>query len=76
MRLKDLLHLLQFIHGTPMLLIKILENLHLETFHCGVKCYITSLSRNYLTTLNSWLKLEECIRFSCSMQVDNKKEGD
>ena len=53
----------QFFHGTSKFLVKILESLHSETFHCGVKCYITSLSKNYMTTLDSWSKLEECIRF-------------
>ena len=53
----------QFFHGTSKFLVKILKNLHSETFHCGVKCYITSLSKNYMTTLDSWSKLEECIRF-------------
>ena len=53
----------QFFHGTLKFLVKILESLHSETFHCGVKCNITSLSKNYMTTLDSWLKLEECIRY-------------
>ena len=46
-----------------MFLVKILEKLRFETFHCGVKCYITSFSKNYMTALDSWSKLEECIRF-------------
>ena len=63
----------QFFHGTPMFLVKIFDNLCFETFHCGIKCYIFSLLKNYVTTIDSWSKLEECIRFFNSLEIDNQK---
>ena len=64
----------KFLKGIPLFVVKISENLRFETFHCGVKCYVATLSKNYLTTVDSWSKLEEIIRYLYSLEVDHKKE--
>ena len=56
----------------PSLLRKISESLKFETFHIGVKCYVTSLSKNRITKLDKWSKLEEALRFLHSKKLDNK----
>ena len=42
---------LKFLNGISLSVVKIFNNLRLEAFHCGAKCYITSLMRNYMTTV-------------------------
>ena len=49
------------------------NNLHLETFHYGVKGYISSLSKNRINTVDTWSKLEEIIWYLNSMAFDHKK---
>ena len=60
--------------GISMHLIKIFENLGFETYHCGVKCHIPSLSSNRITTVQSMSVLDEILRFLSSMPADNKKQ--
>ena len=54
---------MEFISGIPKFLIKISPSLKFETFHGGVKCFVTSLTANRITKLDSWSRLEEAIRF-------------
>lgn len=54
-------------------LIKIFEDLRFETYHFGIKCYISSLSRNRMTKLDSWSKVEEVVRYLSAMELNNKK---
>ena len=54
---------MEFISGIPKFLIKISPSLKFETFHGGVKCFVTSLSANRITKLDTWSRLEEAIRF-------------
>ena len=63
---------LEFCNGVPNFLIKISESLKFETFHLGVKCSVTSLSKNRITKLDKWSKLEEALRFLNSRDLDNK----
>ena len=69
----DILFLLSlsFFYGVPSFLLKISESLKFETFHIGVKCYVT-LSKNRITKLDKWSKLEEVLRFLHSKKLDNK----
>ena len=53
---------------------KIYDNLRFETFHFGVKCYISSLSKNYITLIDSRSKLEEYICFLHRKEIDHKKQ--
>ena len=62
------------INGTPVFLHIILENSRFETFHYGIKYSIISLSKKFMTTLDSWSKSEECISLLWSTQIDNKKD--
>ena len=54
-------------------MLRIYNNLHLETFHYGVKCYISSLSKNRINTVDTWSKLEEIICYSNPMGFHHKK---
>ena len=54
---------IEFICGIPKFLIKISPSLKFETFHGGVKCFITSLSTNRMSKLDRWSRLEEAVRF-------------
>lgn len=54
-------------------MLKIYNNLRFETFHYGVKCYISSLSKTRINTVDTWSKLEEIIRYLNSMAFDHKK---
>ena len=73
--IEDVVHLQSelFSGGVPMFLIKIHENLRFETFHFGIKCYIPSLSKNYITVLDTWSKLEECIRYLRTKEMDHQQ---
>ena len=65
---------LQFFNRVPLFVVKNSESLRFETFHFGVKCYVSTQSKNYLTIVDSWSKLEEIIRYLNSMEINNKKE--
>ena len=54
---------MEFICGIPKFLIKIYPSLKFETFHGGVKCFVTSLSANRIRKLDTWSRLEEAILF-------------
>ena len=47
---------LEFICGIPNFLIKIFPSLKFETFHGGVKCFVSSLSANRMTKLDQIMK--------------------
>ena len=47
--------------GIPLFMLRIYNNLYFETFHYEVKCYINSLFKNHIYTVDTWLKLEEII---------------
>ena len=63
-----------FAESLPMFLVKMSEDLKFQPYHTGVRCYIPSLSKNHITTLNSWSKLEETIRFLHTLQSKTKKQ--
>ena len=63
----------KFVDGIPIFMLRIYNNLHFETFHYGVKCYFSSLSKNHINTVDIWSKLEEIIRYLNSMAFDHKK---
>ena len=63
----------KFVDGIPLFMLRINNNLCFETFHCGGKCYISSLSKNCMNTVDTWSKLEEIIRYLNSMAFDHKK---
>ena len=64
-----------FVEGIPLFMVKIYENLQFDTFHCGVKCYVSTLSKNFVTTVKSWSILEEMIRLLNSLETGNKKRS-
>ena len=62
----------KFVDGIPLFTLRI-YNLRFETFHYKVKCYISSLFKNYINTVDTWSKLEEIIQYLNSMAFDHKK---
>ena len=57
-----------------MFLMKVSEDLTFQTYHAGVRCFVPFLSRNRLTIMDSWSKLEEGIHFLHCMPIENKKD--
>ena len=49
--------------GIPKYLIKIFPSLKFETFHGGVKCFVSSLTANRITKLDTWSRFEEAVRY-------------
>ena len=49
--------------GIPKFLIKVLPSLKFETFHGGVKCFVSSLTANRITKLDTWSRFDEAVRF-------------
>ena len=47
--------------GTPLFLLKINEDFTFSAYHCGVKCTITTLSKNRNVRLNKWSRVEEAV---------------
>ena len=62
----------KFVDGIHLFMLRIYNNLHFETFHYGVKCYISSLSKKRINTVDTWSKLEEIIQYLNSMALDHK----
>ena len=60
--------------GIPVFLIKIYEDLRYETFHLGVKVYVTSLTKNRVSKLDKWSRLEEALRFLNLRETDHKQD--
>ena len=61
------------LYSIPLFLVQIFENLDFETFHCGIKCFIKSLSKNRINIVDSWPKFEEIIHFLNVVETDHKK---
>ena len=61
----------KFVDVVPFFMLRIHNNLHFETFHYEVKCYISSLSKNHINTVDTWSKLEVIIRYLNSMAFDH-----
>ena len=59
-----------FVDGIPLFMLRIHNKWCFETFHYGVKCYITSLLQN---RTNTWSKLEEIIQYLNSLAFYHKK---
>ena len=62
----------EFCNGLPSFLFKIYESLKFETYHHGVRCYVTTLSKNRVIKIDKWSKFEEALRFLSSKELDNK----
>ena len=57
----------------PLFLLKIFKDLNFETYHCEIKCTISTLSKSRVMTVHAWSVFEEIIRYSKNMEIDNKK---
>ena len=44
----------KFVDSIPLFMLRIYGNFRFETFHYGVKCYISSLSKNRINTVDTW----------------------
>ena len=64
---------LHYLNGVPLFLVKIFKDLNFETYHCGIKCTISTLSKNRVMTVHAWSVLEEIIRYLKNMEIDNKE---
>ena len=62
------------LNGVPLFNVRISKDQSFENFHLGVRCTVSSLSKNKITTLKTWSGLEENIRFLNCLELDNKKE--
>ena len=49
-----------------------MENLD-QTYHCVIKCTISTLSKNRVMTVHAWSVFEEIIRYLKNVEIDNKK---
>ena len=63
----------QYLNGVPLSLVKIFKDLNFETYHCGVKCTISTRPKNRVMTVHTWSVFEKIIRYLKSMEIDNKK---
>ena len=63
----------QYIYGVPHFLVKIAKDLNFETYHCGIKCAISTISKNRVMTVHGWSVLGEIIRYLKNMKINNKK---
>ena len=65
----------EFLDGTgvPKFLLKIDETFKFESFHCGVKSTIMTLSSNRVTLLNRWSYIMEAVNYLNNLEIDNKK---
>ena len=61
-----------FSDSIPLFLIKIYNDLRYETFHLGVKVYVTSSSRKRVSKLDTWSRLKEALWFLIIREVDQK----
>ena len=43
----------KFVNSIPLFMLRIYNNLRFETFHIGVNCYISSLSKNFINTVKT-----------------------
>ena len=53
----------QYLNGLPLFLVKIFKDLNFETYHCGINCTISTLSKNRVMTVHAWSDFEEIIRY-------------
>ena len=53
----------EYISGIPSFSLKISKDLSFVAYKMGVQCTIKSLSKNRITRLDSWSRLEEALRF-------------
>ena len=72
----DIVHIqsIKLHHGIPLFVIKIFQNLHFEAFHLGIRCSISTLSKNRVSTIDSWSIFDEHLRYLSSSNIDNKTE--
>ena len=53
--------------------LRIFHDFSFESFHCGIKCTITPLSRNMINLLTKWSIIEEAVRYLNAIEIDQKK---
>ena len=56
-----------------MFAVHISSNFKFESFHAGVPCFIPPLSKNHITTLDCWSRVEETIRYLNNIEVDHQR---
>ena len=63
--IEDTLYVLsqQHLNGVPLFLVKIFIDLNFETYHCGIKCTTSTLSKNRVMTVHAWSVFEVIIRY-------------
>ena len=61
-------------NSLPLFMLRIYKNLWFQTFHYGVKCYISNLSKNHINTIDIWSTLEGIIWNLDFMTFDHKKD--
>ena len=49
------------------------SNFKFKSFHGGFHCFISSLSKNHITTPDCWSRVEDTIRYLNSIEVDHQR---
>ena len=63
-----------FTECLPMFQIKISKDLKFLAYHAGVGCYVISLWKNRVTTIDSWSKLEVAVRYLNAMSIVTRRK--
>jgi len=58
--------------GIPRFSLTIKQDFTYEAYHSGIRCNIASLSKNRITSLNRWSRIEESFRFLQSCEFSHK----
>ena len=53
----------QHLNGAPLFPVKIFKDLNFETYHCGMKCTISNISKNRVMAVHAWSVFEKIIRY-------------
>lgn len=61
-----------FFNGVPSYLLIIHDSLQFETFHCGIKIYLPTMTRRRTSMIDKWSILDETLHCLSSFQQDNK----
>ena len=71
---EDVIHIQSqlFLNGVPYFVVRIFSDLRFECFHYGVRCMITSLSKNRISKVTTWSILDEIINFLNVTPKDNQ----
>ena len=62
-----------FISGIPAYAIRVFENLTFIAYQLGIECTVQTLSKNRMTTMNSWSRITEAIRYLSTKELNRQE---